>query len=140
MDIEEILKTDFMQLTPQGGKSEKEEKQVQQLYAREKSMILSYVSYGILPLSIVGVVLVAILGLPVNNAVWWGIPFYLYTLAHIVAFVFCRKNRVVLKRSGEAKDYNNVATAFFILSFMLSFSMMMLFIGRAISPNFMLGF
>ena len=140
MDIEEILKTDFMQLTPQGGKSEKEEKQVQQLYAREKSMILSYVSYGILPLSIVGVVLVAILGLPVNNAVWWGIPFYLYTLAHIVAFVFCRKNRVALKRSGEVKDYNNVSTAFFILSFMLSFSMMMLFIGRAISPNFMLGF
>ncbi len=136
MDINQIGNFDFSQFSVQENK---EEVQVQ-LYAREKSMYLSYVSYGVLFLTIIGVVLVAVLGLPVNNAVWWGIPFYLYTLAHIVAFVFCKKNRTMLKRADEKKEYNNVATAFFILSFMLSFSMMMLFIGRAITPNFMAGF
>ncbi len=136
MDINQIGNFDFSQFLTD---DKKQEEQVN-LYAKEKSMYLSYVSYGIIALTLVGVVLLAILGLPKQNAVWWGIPIYLYTIAHIVAFVFCRKNRIQLKRSDKSKEYNNIATSLFILSFMLSFSMMMMFIGRAITPNFMLGF
>jgi len=137
MDINEILSFD---LTEYGNFDKKQEETKVNLYSKEKSMYLSYISYGVLFLTIVGVVLVAILGLPKHNAVWWGIPFYLYTLAHIAPFIFVKKNRRALKFAEEPKEYNNVALSFFILSLMLSISMTALFIARAISPNFMLGF
>ena len=138
MDIDEILKLDLTQYSF----TEKKEEQQQQvhLYAKEQSMYLSYASYAVLFVSLIGVVLVAIFGLPKFNAVWWGIPFYIYTLAHIAPFVLVGRNRKHLKLSDKSKEYNNVALSFFILSFMLSFSMMMLFVGRAITPNCMLGF
>ena len=133
MDINDFRLFDFTSIV----EPEKQDEGQVKLYAREKSMYLSYVAYGVLALTIVALALVLILGLPHKNAVWIGIPIYLYTCAHIVAFVFCNKNRKKLKISGEKKEYNNVATAFFILSFMISLSMMMMFIGRAINANFM---
>lgn len=136
MDINQLGNFDLSQFMT----TEKQEEKFVDKYSKEKSMYLSYISYGVIGLTLVGVILLAILGLPKHNAVWWGIPIYLYTIAHIVPFVFCRKNRIELKRADKTKEYNNIATALFILSFMLSFSMMMMFIGRAISPNFMLGF
>ena len=136
MDINQLGDFDLSQFLTT---DKKEEQQINR-FSKEKSMYLSYISYGVIVLTIIGVVLLAILGLPKNNAIWWGIPIYLYTIAHIVPFVFCRKNRIELKRADKTKEYNNIATALFILSFMLSFSMMMMFIGRAITPNFMLGF
>lgn len=138
MDIDEILKLDLTQYSY--NEKKEEQTQVVNLYAKEKSMYLSYASYAVLGLSIVGFVLVMIFGLPVHNAVWWGIPYYLYTLGHIAPFILVGKNRKHLKLSNKSKEYNNIALSFSILSFMLSLSMMMLFVGRAISPNFMLGF
>lgn len=138
MDIDEILKIDLTQYNYTEKKEETQQRV--NLYAKEKSMYLSYASYAVLFVTLIGVVLVAIFGLPKTNAVWWGIPFYVYTLAHIAPFILVAKNRKHLKLSDKTKEYNNVALSFFILSFMLSLSMMLLFVGRAITPNFMLGF
>lgn len=134
MNIDDYKLFDFTSLL----EPDKQDTGPVKLYAREKSMYLSYVAYGVIALTVVVLGLVLGLGLPHKNAVWLGIPIYLYTVAHIVAFVFCKKNRKKLKLSDETKEYNNVATALFMLSFMISLSLMMMFIGRAISPNFML--
>lgn len=133
MDINDFRLFDLTSIV----EPEKQDAGQVKLYAREKSMYLSYVAYGVLALTVVALAMILIFGLPHKYAVWWGIPIYLYTCAHVVAFVFCKKNRKKLKISGEKKEYNNIATSFFILSFMLSLSMMMMFIGRAINANFM---
>ena len=119
--------------------NKKEESQQVNLYAKEKSIYLSWASYCVIALTVIAVILVSVLGLPAKNAVWWGIPIYLYTIGHIVALVFCNKNRKILKRTKDKKEYNNVATALFILSFMLSLSLMAMFIVKAVAPNIMLG-
>lgn len=139
MDINDILNQDFMGLATKEQKNDENQVKVD-LYSKQKSMYISYFSYVAVLVSLVGVVLVAVLGLPQNNAVLWGIPSYLYTLAHIVPFILIKKNRRKLKFADESKEYSNVSISMFLLSFMLSFSVMMMFIGRAISPTFMLGF
>lgn len=134
MDINDFRLFDFAPLL----EGEKQDAGQVKLYAREKSMYLSYVAYGVIALTIIMAGLILWLGLPHENAVWWGIPVYLYSCAHVVAFMFCKKNRKNLKISGENKEYNNVATALFLLSFMISLSFALMFVGRAISPTFMM--
>ncbi len=134
MDINDFRLFDFAPLL----EAEKQDAGQVKLYAREKSMYLSYVAYGVIALTIIMAGLILWLGLPHENAVWWGIPVYLYSCAHVVAFMFCKKNRKNLKISGEKKEYNNVATALFLLSFMISLSFALMFVGRAISPTFMM--
>lgn len=134
MDINDFKLFDFSEML----QPEKQEMGGVKLYAKEKSMYLSYASYCVIAVTMIVFALVLIFKLPHNNVLWWGVPVYLYTVAHISTFVLCRKNRKKLKISAETKEYNNIATALFVLSFMLSISLSLIFIGRAINPNFMI--